>query len=168
MLFSHAALLGFGGVLPWAYRLLVERRELLSKAEFAELFGFSQILPGPPVCNLAVLVGYRHAGVVGSFAALAGLVAAPTVFVIALGIAYQHYGDVAAVRHALSGMSAVAAGLVASMAVKMAVDLPRRWKNMLFAALMFAGIALARWPLITVLAILAPVAIIAFWKELQP
>jgi chromate transporter len=167
LLFSHAAVLGFGGVLPWAYRLLVERKELLTKAEFVDLFSFGQILPGPPICNIAMLFGHRHAGVIGGFCALAGLVVAPTLFVIVLGIAYQRFGDVALVHNALSGMAAVAAGLVVAMALKMASDLPRQWKHMLFAALMFASIALARWPLITVLAVLAPVAVIAFWKELQ-
>lgn len=164
MLFTQTSLLGFGGVLPWAYRVLVERRKVLSKLEFSELLAFAQILPGPTICNLAVIVGHRNAGLVGSITALAGMITAPLVMVITLGIAHQHYGDLAPVKHALAGMSAVAAGLVVAMALKMARALPFLWKNVIFAGLMFAGVGLMRWPLLAVIGVLAPLAFISFGK----
>ena len=167
LLFTQTTLLGFGGVLPWAYRILVERRQLLSSTEFREMLAFAQILPGPNICNLSVIIGYRHAGIPGSIAALSGIVAAPFVLVIVLGLAYQRYGDFPSVKHALTGMSAVAAGLIVAMTLKMARDLPRRAKNALFVLLAFAGIALLRWPLLEVLGVLAPAAFAAFWKEKQ-
>lgn len=167
MLFTQTSLLGFGGVLPWAYRFLVERRKVLSKLEFAELLAFAQIMPGPTICNLAVIVGHRNAGLIGGLASLAGMVTAPLVIVITLGIAYRHYGNLAAVQQALSGMSAVAAGLVAAMSLKMARDLPRQWKNALFAGLMFAGVGLMRWPLLAVIGVLMPVALIAFGRKVE-
>ncbi len=167
MLFTQTSLLGFGGVLPWAYRFLVERRKVLSKLEFAELLAFAQIMPGPTICNLAVIVGHRNAGLIGGMMALAGMIAAPLVIVITLGIGYRHYGDLAAVKQALSGMSAVAAGLVVSMALKMARDLPRQWQNALFAGLMFAGVGLMRWPLLAVIGVLVPVALLAFGRKAE-
>ncbi|HUW35799.1 MAG TPA: chromate transporter [Rhodocyclaceae bacterium] len=167
LLFSQMTLLGFGGVLPWAYRILVERRRILSKDEFRELLAFAQILPGPTICNLSVIIGHRHAGIAGSIAALAGMIAAPFALVIGFGLAYRRYGDLQSVRHALAGMSAVAAGLIVAMALKMARDLPRRLKNALLVALAFAGIALLRWPLLMVLGVLAPAALAVFWTETQ-
>lgn len=167
MLFSSISSVGFGGVLPWAYRALVERRKLVSSAEFREMFAFGQILPGPPICNVAVVIGYRHAGIAGGMAALAGLFTFPAMLVILLGLAYQRFGDLVLVRHALAGMSAVAAGLVVSMALQMVLDLPRGWKNLAFAGLMFAGIALLRWPLLALIAVLTPVALLAFRKEMK-
>src|SRR5689334_23178752 len=88
-LFSQMALLGFGGVLPFAYRYLVERSRWLSDSEFAQLLGIAQLLPGPTICNLAVIVGQRFAGTGGALAALSGLLVAPFFIVIALGVAYQ-------------------------------------------------------------------------------
>ena len=165
VLFTQMTLLGFGGVLPWAYRILVERRQILEKGEFRELLAFAQILPGPTICNLAVIIGYRHAGIHGGIAALSGMILAPFVLVIMLGLAYRHYGDLLPVRHALAGMSAVAAGLIVAMALKMLRDLPRRRKNALLLVLAFAGIALLRWPLLTVIGLLAPLALAVFWTE---
>ncbi len=165
MLFTQTSLLGFGGVLPWAYRNLGERRQVLSALEFGELLAFAQILPGPTICNLAVIIGYRNAGMTGGMAALAGMIAAPLMIVISLGLAYRHYGELSSVRHALAGMSAVAAGLVVAMALKMARDLPRIWKNAIFVGLMFVGVAVMRWPLIAVVAGLVPLALVAFWME---
>ena len=163
LLFTQTSLLGFGGVLPWAYRILVERRQVLSKLEFAELLAFAQIMSGPTICNLAVIVGHRHAGFAGGMASLAGMIVAPIGIVLCLGLAYQNYGDLLPVKRALAGMSAVAAGLVVAMALKMAQDLPRHWKNAIFAGLTFAGVALMRWPLLAVLGALAPLALVTVW-----
>lgn len=167
MLFTHTSLVGFGGVLPWVYRILVERRQVLSRRELAELLAFAQILPGPTICNLSVIIGHRNAGLIGGMAALAGMITAPLAIVIMLGIAYRHYGDLSPVRHALAGMSAVAAGLVVAMALKMARDLPRLWRNAAFAGLMFAGVAVMRWPLLAVIGVLVPLALFTFGKGIR-
>ncbi len=177
--FSSLALSGFGGVLPFAYRALVERRRWLSAREFAGLLAVAQVLPGPTICNLSVMIGQRYAGFAGACAALAGMVAGPSCIVIALGIAWQRYGDVPGVKRALVGMSAVAIGLILSTAVKMGIDLfqpetregsalPRYWTTrrlaqMTLCALGFAGVGLMRWPLVAVVASLAPFAIALSW-----
>ena len=58
--FTSLALHGFGGVLPWAQRTLVEQRRWLSREEFLELLAFGQLLPGPNIINLGIIVGHRH------------------------------------------------------------------------------------------------------------
>jgi chromate transporter len=124
--FSRIALSGFGGVLPFAYRGLVEKRQWLSPAEFAEFLGLSQMLPGPTICNIALMVGHKYAGTRGSLAALAGMITLPFLLVIALGAFYQRYGELAPVRDALRGMAAVAAGLIFATAIKMAIAMYRK------------------------------------------
>lgn len=119
-LFSQMALLGFGGVLPFAYRYLVERSRWLSDSEFGQLLGIAQLLPGPTICNLAVIVGQRFAGTGGALAALSGLLVAPFFIVIALGVAYQELATSALFAHALQGMAAAAAGLILATAAKLA------------------------------------------------
>ena len=178
--FSGLALSGFGGVLPFAYRVLVEQRKWLDAREFASLLAIAQVMPGPTICNLSVMIGQRYAGFAGSCAALAGMVLAPSCIVIALGIGWQHYGDLVAVKRALGGMSAVAIGLILATAVKMGLnvfrpakrdessDEPRYWNlrriaQMVLCALGFAGVGLLRWPLAAVVAILGPLAIALSW-----
>ena len=177
--FSSLALSGFGGVLPFAYRALVERRQWLSAKEFAGVLAMAQVLPGPTICNLSVMIGQRYAGFAGAGAALAGMVAGPSCIVIALGIAWQRYGDLQSVKRALVGMSAVAIGLILATAVKMGINLlkpethdgsaasrfwtMRRLAQMILCALAFAGVGLMRWPLAAVVASLAPFAIALTW-----
>ena len=60
--FLKIGLLGFGGVMPWARRVLVEERAWLSDREFAELIGMCQVLPGPNVVNLSVILGSLWTG----------------------------------------------------------------------------------------------------------
>jgi chromate transporter len=163
--FSQLALSGFGGVLPWAHRTLVERRGWLTQREFVETLALGQLLPGPNIANMAVMIGYRFAGYTGSAAAVAGLVGGPFAIMIALGLLYRSYGELPLAQHALSGMSAVAAGLVLATGVKMTGTLKRRLRPWLFTALALAGVGALRWPLLAVVGALAPFAVAAAWRE---
>ena len=163
--FSQLALSGFGGVLPWAHRALVERRRWLTQREFVETLALAQLLPGPNVGNVSVMVGFRFAGYAGAVAAFAGLVTGPFLLMIAAGMLYQNYGTLPLVQQALSGMSSVAAGLVLATGVKMTASLKRRWRPWLFMALALAGVGALRWPLLAVVGGLAPFAIAAAWGE---
>jgi len=163
--FSQLAMSGFGGVLPWAHRTLVERKGWLTQREFVETLALGQLLPGPNIGNMAVMIGYRFAGYTGAAAAFSGLVAGPFLLMIATGLAYQTYGALPLVQQALSGMSAVAAGLVLATGLKMTGSLGRQWRPWLFMALALAGVGALRWPLLAVVGALAPFAIAAAWRE---
>lgn len=163
--FSQLALSGFGGVLPWAHRTLVERKAWLTQREFVDTLAMGQLLPGPNIGNMAVMIGYRFAGYAGAAAAFAGLVGGPFLIMIAAGILYRNYGTLPLVQQALSGMSAVAAGLVLATGLKMTATLKRNWRPWLFLALSLAGVGALRWPLLAVVGGLAPFAIAAAWDE---
>jgi chromate transporter len=162
--FSQLAMSGFGGVLPWAHRSLVERKGWLTQREFVDTLALGQLLPGPNIGNMAVMIGYRFAGYAGAIAAVAGLVGGPFLLMIAAGLLYSSYGSLPLVRDALAGMSAVAAGLVLATGFKMAGSLKRHWRPWLFAALSLAGVGVLRWPLLAVVGALAPFAIAAVWR----
>lgn len=121
--FSLLALQGFGGVLAVAQRELVDRRGWLSRHEFVELYAVAQLLPGPNVVNLSLIVGDRYFGWRGAFAAISGMLLAPIVVVLVLAASYQQLSTYPAVAGALRGMGAVAAGLILAMALKMLVTL---------------------------------------------
>lgn len=163
--FSKITLSGFGGIMFWARRALVEKLAWLTEREFAEILTIGQVLPGPPGINLAAMVGYRFCGFAGATAALVGILSWPCFVVIGMGVLYQHYGAMPLVQRALTGMAAVAAGLLFATGLKLATVLPRHWRPWLFVALAFIGIAAVRWPLLWVVAVLAPFAVVGAWRE---
>lgn len=150
---------GFGGVLPWARRMMVDQRRWMDDREFTELLSLGQLLPGPNIVNVAVVVGSRYHGPAGSLIAVTGLLLAPLCAVLTLGILYEHYGYLDPLRHLLAGISAAAAGLVLGMGLKLAHKMDRRRWVYALAALTFVLIALWRLPLPIVLAVTVPVGI---------
>ena len=164
MEFTRLTLHSFGGALFWSRRMLVERRQWLTEQEFVELLALAQLLPGANGLNLAVLVGYRFAGLTGALASIAGFIGAPVLVILAIGTLYQHYGASPFVRDALTGMSSVAVGLLIATVAKMVFVLQRRWLPWLFAVLTFVGVGVMRWPLLAVVGVLAPLAIALTWR----
>jgi chromate transporter len=153
--FSLLALQGFGGVLAVVQHELVERKRWLTREEFVEDWAVAQILPGPNVVNISLMIGARHFGIRGALAALAGMLTAPLIVLLLLALVYERFGDLPGVAGALRGMGAVAAGLIAAAGLKLSTSLA---KNPLgaplgavFGALCFIGVALLHWPLLYVL-----------------
>ena len=152
---------GFGGVMPWARRMVVEQRRWLSEDEFVDALSMCQLVPGPNIVNFAVGLGGRFHGVPGAVACVTGLLAAPMVLVVGASLLLERFGDRPAVSGALHGMAAVAVALVVTMGVKVAGPLWRRrdWPGMAMAAVAFAAIAMLRLPLLPSLLALAPVSV---------
>lgn len=164
--FMRVAAFSFGGVLPWARFVLVERRRWLSAEEFTDTLALCQLLPGPNIVNVSIAVGARFHGPVGSVAAISGLMMLPVAVVLTLATIYGHFAAVPAVGRALAAMAATAAGLVVAMALKMGEPILRRrfWAAGPFVALTFAAVALLRLPLWPVILVLAPLAVLAGWR----
>ncbi|WP_206953317.1 chromate transporter [Trinickia acidisoli] len=162
--FAEMSLYGFGGVMPWARRMLVDRRRWVDDREFAELLAIGQILPGPNICNIAVIVGYRYCGWRGSVAAVAGLMSAPFVIVLVLGALYHRFGGLATVQGALRGMAAVAAGLVLMTGIKLAQSQPRTMRGLIFGLLSLTAVGIFHLPLGWVMLVLIPSALFVEWR----
>ncbi|WP_432722016.1 chromate transporter [Jeongeupia wiesaeckerbachi] len=158
--FARMGLIGFGGVLPWARRVLVDERGWLDDAEFADLLSTGQILPGPNIVNLAMMFGYRHAGIKGALGASFGLIGPPGLIVLALGLGYRYVADIPAIQGALHGMTAVAAGLIIVTAIKLALAQKKLGAVWLTGVAAFVAVALLRWPLLPVLAVLMPLSLL--------
>lgn len=158
--FLGVGLTGFGGVLPWARRMVVERRRWLSGAEFTDLLALCQFLPGPNMVNLSVALGSRFHGVPGALAALAGLLAAPVGIVLVLGGLYAEFGQVPVVRAGLAGVAAAASGLVVATAAKIAWPLRGQGAAVLVGLAAFAAVGLLRLPLLPTMLVLAPLGIL--------
>ena len=169
--FTSLSLQGFGGVLPVAQRVLVERRRWLSKEQFVEMLSVSQVLPGPNVVNLALMFGDRCFGLRGALAALAGMLLAPMIIVLALTALYGHFAQDPAVTGALRGMGAVAAGLVIATGLKLLSTLRRNVMGLPvclgFATATVLATAWLRVPLVWVILGLGAVAIAVAWSRLK-
>ena len=157
---------GFGGVMPFARRMIVEQRRWLSELEFLDVLSLSQFLPGPNIVNVSVIIGRRFQGVAGAAAAFAGMMLMPLVIVLALATAYAQFAQVEALRGACSGVSASASALIAATALKLARPLKTSAWQVVICSIAFVAIALLRVPLLWTLAALCPVSIsIAWWKR---
>src|SRR5215216_5993015 len=79
--FTLLALQGFGGVLAVVQRELVEKKRWMTREEFVEDWAVAQIMPGPNVVNLALMIGSRYFGLPGAMSALAGILTFPLLVV---------------------------------------------------------------------------------------
>ena len=131
----------------------------MSGAEFTDLLGLCQFLPGGNVINLSVAIGMRFRGVPGALAGLLGLIAGPSLVVIGLGVLYEHTQNDPHVRHLFAGLAAAASGLLISMAVKILLPLRDKPMAALIAALGFIAIAIMRLPLLPTMLVLTPLSI---------
>src|SRR4029078_1806747 len=84
--FTLLALQGFGGVVAIVQRELVERKQWLTQDEFLEDWAVAQVMPGPNVVNLSMMIGGRYFGLRGALAALAGMLTVPLVLVLLLAV----------------------------------------------------------------------------------
>ncbi|MEO6321202.1 MAG: chromate transporter [Polaromonas sp.] len=170
--FTLLALQGFGGVLAVVQRELVEKKRWMTREEFIEDWAVAQIMPGPNVVNLSLMIGGRYFGLKGAMAALAGMLTVPLILVLLLALVYAQFADHPGVAGALRGMGAVAAGLIAATGLKLFGAL---LKNALglrlcvaFAVMCFVAVALLRWPLFYVLFGLGSAACIMAYQKLRP
>jgi len=170
--FTLLALQGFGGVLAVVQRELVDRKGWLTQEEFIEDWAVAQIMPGPNVVNLSLMIGGRYFGLPGALSALAGLLLVPLLLVLLLAVVHERYADNAAVAGALRGMAAVCAGLIAAAGLRLTAalkrsPLPPAW-CLAIAAAGFVLVALLKWPLACVLPGLGGLACIATYRRLKP
>jgi chromate transporter len=163
--FSKIGMSGFGGVLPWARRTLVERDKILTSEEFSAILGICQIVPGPNIVNLAVCVGSRFGGARGAIASVLGLTLGPISIVMVLAILYEHYSQLESVKGILRGISAVGVGLIASTGFKMLKDEFRFPAMLLVVALTIVTASYFHLGLGWVVLTSSPLALFLAWKK---
>jgi chromate transporter len=163
--FAIISVCGFGGVLAWSRRMLVEQRGWMTAEEFNDAYALCQFLPGPNVVNLSVVFGRRIRGPLGSAVALVGLIGPPFIIVTLIGVIYARFGEVAALQRMLLGVAAAAVGLVMGTCAKMALPLfkDRLGLAPLIALATFASVGVLRWPIYEALAVLVPLSIAIAW-----
>jgi chromate transporter len=163
--FSLISVYGFGGVLYWSRRMMVDDLKWMTAEEFNEAYALCNFLPGPNVVNFSVVFGRQVRGTVGALVALLGLLGPPFLLVTVLSLLYAHYGEIAVLQRVLAGVAAAAAGLTISTAIKMAGPLLRERPGFAhaLATAAFVAVGVLRWPLYWVLGVLIPCGIAVAW-----
>jgi chromate transporter len=159
--FAKMSLAGFGGVLVWARRGIVDQHRWMTADEFNETYALCHFLPGPNVVNLSVVFGSRFRGIAGSVAAFAGLLGPPVVIVTILAALYARFGEIESLRRILAGVSCAAVGLLLSAVFRMMMPLIKRRDlvGLVVLAAVFTAIGLLRLPLPAVLLLAIPISI---------
>jgi chromate transporter len=169
--FTILALQGFGGVLAVIQRELVERKRWLTQEEFVEDFAVAQIMPGPNVVNLSLMIGDRYFGLRGAMAALAGMLCVPLLLVLVLAVLHSHYSHHPGVAGALRGMAAVSAGMLAATGIKMGGALVKHplplWVSVLAILLCVAFVVVLKLPLAYTLLILGGITVTLTYRKLK-
>ena len=159
--FAGMSVAGFGGVLPFARRGIVEKHRWMTADEFNETFALCHFLPGPNIVNFTMVFGSRFGGIPGGIAAFAGLLGPPVVIMMILAALYQHFGEIDALRHILAGVSCAAVGLLFSVVLRMMTPLVKRRDlvALVVMAAVFVAIGMVRLPLAAVLLVAIPISI---------
>ncbi len=165
--FVLISLYGFGGVLYWSRRMMVDERKWLTADEFNDAYALCNFLPGPNVVNFSVVFGRQVGGTVGALVALLGLLGPPFLLVTVLGVLYAHYGQIEVLQRTLGGVAAAAAGLTISTSLKMAAPLFRERPGLAqaLAVAAFLAVGILRWPIYWVLGVLIPCGIAMAWWQ---
>ena len=156
----------FGGVLPWAHRVMVEEKRWLAPGEFAAMLSLCQFLPGPNVGNLSVVLGRRWFGLPGALAAFFGLMALPFCWVLGLAIVYADYSSVQGVKAAVTGVGIAGAGLFIGTALKLGRPVAKRPVALALIAGCFVAAGLVRITLLVVLPVALAIALVAARRKL--
>ncbi|PUE37237.1 chromate transporter [Limnohabitans sp. Hippo4] len=168
--FTLMALQGVGGVLVIVQHELVNRRKWLTQAQFVEEWSVAQVMPGPNVVNLCLMLGGKYFGLAGALAAVSGLIMAPMLLVLTLAILFGGVSDSAVAQGALKGMGAVSGGLIIATGLKLSKTMPQNplglWLAITFALITFAAVGIFRISLIWVLLGLGLLACLLTYRAL--
>lgn len=150
--FTWLALQGFGGVLAVTQRELVERLRWMSREEFVETLAVAQVLPGPNIVNLSLMIGDRFFGLRGAMAALGGMLLFPSLLVLSLAMLSTTWLASPQTTGALRGMGAVSAGLILATGLKLLPSLRTNpiglWAGLALGTAVFVASVVFRLPLI--------------------
>ncbi|OAF18024.1 chromate transporter [Bradyrhizobium neotropicale] len=159
--FARMSLAGFGGVLVFARRAIVDQHRWMTAEEFNETFALCHFLPGPNIVNLSMVFGARLRGIAGGVAAFSGLLLPPTLIMTVLAALYVHFGELELLRRSLAGISCAAVGLLIAVVFRMMTPLLKKpdGVGLILMLAVFAAIGVLRLPLQAVLLVAIPLSV---------
>ena len=148
----------FGGVMPWAHRVIVEERRWMSPEEFTATIGLCQFLPGPNVGNASIVLGRKWFGLKGSIVAFLGLFGLPFLWVLGLASLYSEFALHPGVKAVVTGVAAAGAGLFIGTAIKLGKPIARKPWALVVIAGCFIAVGVGRVSMLIVIPVAAAVS----------
>ena len=124
----------FGGgyvVIPMMRKYFVTDLELFSEQELLDMAAIAQSTPGAIAVNIAVLIGYRIAGITGAIISCLGTILPPLLRLSVISFFYKSFRDNRIISAILKGMEAGVAATIVDLVVDMVQGILKE-KNWLF------------------------------------
>ena len=150
----------FGGVVPYLRGSLVTKRQWIDDKEFVEMLSISQSLPGLNATNMAVLVGEKLRGWLGSVVAILGICLPGGALMYAVGVFYHLHGDHPWSTAGLKGVAAAAVGLILSTVVGLSKKALSHKVDFVFMAATVLAVNRLHWSVPRALILVGVVAIL--------
>ncbi len=110
-------------IVPLMRKKFVEELKWIEEEEMINLVAISQSAPGPIAVNASIMVGYRLAGILGSFVSIIGTVLPPLIIITVISKFYVAFKQNSIVNALLLGMRAGVAAVIIDVIMKMAKDI---------------------------------------------
>jgi chromate transporter len=164
--FLHLGCSSFGGgTAGWLHREIVMRRRWIDDETFLAMLAVAQIAPGSNGVKLATLIGQRLRGAAGAIAALAGLLGGPFVIVLAVAALYAGFLRLPIVYRMLDGVAAAVVGLTWATGLHSLRHGAPGPAAIAIACATVISVGLLGWPILPVVAALAPLSIALAFVE---
>ena len=150
----------FGGVVPYLRGSLVTKRHWIDDKEFVEMLSISQSLPGLNATNMAILVGEKLRGWLGSVVAIVGICLPGGALMYAVGVFYHLHGDHVWATAGLKGVAAAAVGLLLSTVVGLSQKALSDKFDFVFMAATVLAVNRLHWSVLRALVIVGILAIL--------
>ncbi|PRA32341.1 chromate transporter [Pseudomonas poae] len=154
--FAMVGLFGFGGVMPWARQMMVDRRQWVSEQGFNELLSTGQFFPGPNIANVGIIYGRRLHGLPGAAVTVFGLYLFPSLITVLAGFAYTRWWSLEVVQQVFGAVMPIATGLILGTTLRLLKAMPRTAANYVAFLMTFILMAILVLPLWMVLLICIP------------
>jgi chromate transporter len=151
-----------GGRFAYYFHELVTRRHWISEQEMLERLAISQLLPGPNIGNLAVLLGQRLRGFRGAALALIATLAPGALLMLGLSAFYFARGQVPGAGPAFRGIAAAATGLALGTTLQIGWKSARGLRAALLAALTLVAVLVLHLPTLLAILLLGGLGVLLF------
>ncbi|MBQ8868811.1 MAG: chromate transporter [Oscillospiraceae bacterium] len=144
----------FGGgyaMIPLIQKEVVENKKWISDSDILDIIAIAESTPGPIAINSATFVGYKVAGVFGSFCATLGVVLPSFVVISIISVVLREFSSLAAVQFAFRGIRAGVLALILKALISMYKQCPKGAVSYVLMALAFVFAAFTEINVIFVL-----------------
>lgn len=125
-------------IVPLMRKKFVEELKWIEEEEMLNLVAISQSAPGPIAVNTSIMVGYRLAGVLGSFVTILGTILPPLIIITVIEGFYASFKDNKIISAMFLGMRAGVAAVIIDVIYKMVKDIIKS-KSMISLAVMIVS-----------------------------